>query len=388
MEYLHGCKNLKLDLKNKKSIAILIIILIASILAVLKITDIIQANKYGYFKRLPDMNVARAGHKTFLLSDGRVLIIGGDKNNTAEIYNPNDNTCTMCKDLSKILHKKSHIILITDEELFIQGSVSKITQSLLYNLKTSEIKELPRMRFNRLYNYIIPLPNKKILIIGGYDKDSNNKNKALMTAEIYDPISNKFYETSKANYPHLNKGSELKSIVLQNNNVLLLDGNRSELFDFKKNKFMKIDDNISGKVVYTGIDKFLTVSYKDKKTERKSTVVLNLYKIDNLKIKKIQSFESVKYRKYNLMSSSFVSYNNKILITGGIRGTSGICSWSGSEAFIYNIDQNKLIKINNMKISRLLHNCINTKDRKIIISGGIGNGSPFETRLVEVFVYN
>src|SRR5215471_11024320 len=46
------------------------------------------AQSPGTFTATGDMTTARVGHTATLLLDGRVLIVGGDKTGTAELYDP------------------------------------------------------------------------------------------------------------------------------------------------------------------------------------------------------------------------------------------------------------------------------------------------------------
>ncbi len=48
----------------------------------------------GTFMATGDMTTARASHSATLLFDGRVLIVGGDKEGTAELYDPTTGTFT------------------------------------------------------------------------------------------------------------------------------------------------------------------------------------------------------------------------------------------------------------------------------------------------------
>ena len=46
------------------------------------------AQSPGTFTATGDMTTARKNHTATLLRDGRVLIVGGDKRGTAELYDP------------------------------------------------------------------------------------------------------------------------------------------------------------------------------------------------------------------------------------------------------------------------------------------------------------
>jgi hypothetical protein len=46
----------------------------------------------GMFTATGDMTTARVGHTATLLLDGRVLIVGGDKTGSAELYDPTSQT--------------------------------------------------------------------------------------------------------------------------------------------------------------------------------------------------------------------------------------------------------------------------------------------------------
>jgi Kelch motif len=49
----------------------------------------------------------RTGHSSTLLPDGRVILIGGDKDNTSEIYNPVTNTSEKGPELPVPFHHHS-----------------------------------------------------------------------------------------------------------------------------------------------------------------------------------------------------------------------------------------------------------------------------------------
>src|SRR5262245_20144763 len=52
------------------------------------------AQSPGTFTATGNMTTARMGHTAILLLDGRVLIVGGDKTGTAELYDPATGTFT------------------------------------------------------------------------------------------------------------------------------------------------------------------------------------------------------------------------------------------------------------------------------------------------------
>jgi hypothetical protein len=57
-------------------------------------TSAVAAQSTGTFTATGDMTTARVGHTATLLLDGRVLIVGGDKTGTAELYDPATGTFT------------------------------------------------------------------------------------------------------------------------------------------------------------------------------------------------------------------------------------------------------------------------------------------------------
>ena len=68
---------------NKKSLIaglILIIVIIAMFIGYY------QKNRFGKFVQISDMNIARSGHKMFLLSDGKVLVYGGNAEYSPDKY--------------------------------------------------------------------------------------------------------------------------------------------------------------------------------------------------------------------------------------------------------------------------------------------------------------
>lgn len=250
------------------------------------------------FTKASDLNVGRYGHSAILLNDGRVLIVGGyvkaytkqgkyignDATKIAEIYNPvsgkfttvemaypfDDNNLTLLQDGRVLVSWRGkevqifnpetnefkmtsscltsgcpdNTIALSNGKVLLASGNFPDSQPQLFNPKTESFEFTGKMSFNRTSSTATLLKNGEVIIIGG----RNNYNE-IAQAEIYNPATGKFRLAGKLNqrrYRH-------SAILLSDGRVLVVGGyfghsntlrdlKSAEIYDYQKDKFIRIDD--------------------------------------------------------------------------------------------------------------------------------------------------
>lgn len=139
----------------------------------------------GTFVATGSMNTARSNHSATLLSDGRVLIAGGDtaaSASTVEIYDPGTGVFTSTLSAPGTFGTPS--VLLPDGRVFILGSL----QSEFYDPRTTEWRSATG---SPIYtDRISLLPDGRVLVAGGADDPG-----ASTSAAIFDPPAESFART-------------------------------------------------------------------------------------------------------------------------------------------------------------------------------------------------
>lgn len=375
----------------KKRIAYTILLLTLMLMSYQLASNYLTEKKYGHFEQIADMKVPRAGHKSFLMSDGNVLIVGGDKNNTIEVFNPKNNTFTLKKGLGKKFDINiCNVVLLKNDKLLVTGGASKnnaYNSAYIYDSTLDRMSKISSMNRGRDSHSSVLLNDGRVVVFGGYTgkigEDWYNK-----TAEIYDPRKNRF--TLLKDSPHFIYIGNTKTALLKDGNVLIstssTENNKTEIFNLKTNKFEVI--GYVNYLIKLDSDCFFVID-----ENASSNLQMIIFKLD--KNYKSQTIKSVDLKQNRVASSCVISLtNNTVLFTGGIRGVEGLILWDTADSFIYDLNINKLIKIKNMYISRFQHNCIKINDHEVLITGGYTQKTPFEgghardlTNKAEIFSY-
>ena len=132
----------------------------------------------------------------------------------------------MKKFLNKInkIHVLAFIVLIL---ICVIASVVFNANKPKYNV----FVRTPNLNIARVRHTATLLNDGRVLIVGGDPEIDKN---ALRTAEVYDPVQNKFILLpNRTNIDH----SGSKAFLLKNGQVVILDYNGIELFDPKTNTF-------------------------------------------------------------------------------------------------------------------------------------------------------
>jgi len=137
----------------------------------------------GSFSAGPSMTFARSGHTATALSNGRILIAGGDASGSAEIVDPATFTVTALAATLGTARWFAGTALLQDGTVLIAGGVDASGNTLpsveIFTPGTSSFVALEStLQVPRETPLLRVLPDGKVLIIGGSD-DS--------TIELFDP---------------------------------------------------------------------------------------------------------------------------------------------------------------------------------------------------------
>ena len=181
----------------------------------------------GTFTTTGSLNTARIFNTATLLSNGQVLIAGGSDSNwnqigTAELYNPASGTFTFTGALNTPRSSHTATVLTSGQVLIVGGCdsngdyiTSDAASSELYNPTTGTFVSSGNLNTARDTHTATLLNNGQVLIVGGFDSNSN----VLSSAELYDPVAGTFTLTGSLNF-----GRAVHTATLLNNGLVLIAG--------------------------------------------------------------------------------------------------------------------------------------------------------------------
>src|SRR6266481_3151950 len=177
----------------------------------------------GIFTNTGSLNTARKFHTATLLDNGTVLVTGGidDRFNTsssAELYNPVTGTFTATSNLGKPRFPHTATVLNNGMALIVGGSspgVAALASAELYDPVHGTFTATGNPNVARASHTATLLDNGMVLIAGGFD----NNAKDLTSAELYDPSTGTF-----ATRGSLNTGRNTHTAALLNNGQVLIAG--------------------------------------------------------------------------------------------------------------------------------------------------------------------
>jgi hypothetical protein len=165
----------------------------------------------GTFTPTGSLNTARLYHTATLLNNGMVLIAGGSDNNgnilaSAELYNPATGPFTPTGSLNSAreLHTATMVngtmvngTTTSGMVLFAggHGPSGALAGAELYNPTTGTFTATGSLNTARLYHTATVLSNGTVLIAGGYDNNANPS----ASAELYNPATGTFTNTLSLN---------------------------------------------------------------------------------------------------------------------------------------------------------------------------------------------
>jgi hypothetical protein len=161
----------------------------------------------GKFQRAGEMNVARVGHAAVLLRSGQVLVaggwIGGGATDSAELYDPATGKFHVIVKLTVTRGNPSATLLDNGDVLITGGgdhlSPSGVASAELFHASTLKFEALAPMHYARVEHTATLLKDGRVLIAGGRGDRVN------ASAELYDPRTKMFAQTGNlrvARYKH------------------------------------------------------------------------------------------------------------------------------------------------------------------------------------------
>ncbi len=194
-------------------------------------------------RAIRSLRVQRRNHSATMLASGKLLVAGGDKEGTAEIYDPKTHASRI---VAKLLHpREGHTanLLLPSGKVLLVGGNKEVAEAELFNPATETFERVPLAHALPIVqgHQATTLPSGKVLITGGSRIPLTNTS-AQGLAEIYDPGANAF-----TTVPSMIRGRvDHAATLLESGNVLIVGGAQTgtqagahaELFDTRQNTFV------------------------------------------------------------------------------------------------------------------------------------------------------
>jgi hypothetical protein len=208
----------------------------------------------GVFQATGDMTTERESHTATLLGDGRVLVTGGarlqgttwETLQTAEIYDPGSATFSPTGDMVKPRSFHTATLLSNGKVLVTGGNVGGVTAEL-YDPVTGSFALTGSMSVARSSHTTTLLPNGKVLVVGG------------PTAELYDPVTGLFALTG----PMLVPRRFHTATLLGHDEVMIAGGAAgtgspdtavTEIYDIATGSFVRTGSMETGRLWHTATE--------------------------------------------------------------------------------------------------------------------------------------
>jgi len=169
----------------------------------------------GTWNATGGLNTARRNHTATLLSDGRVLVLGGRDNftdiNSAEVYDPSTGTWSATTDIPFTVRNHTATLLSDGRVLLVIDDRAEV-----YDPSTGSWSTTGTLNTARWNHTATLLPDGRVLVVGGRGPHSG----PLSSAELYDPATGTWSTTADMPRPFENHTATL----LPDGQVLVVGG--------------------------------------------------------------------------------------------------------------------------------------------------------------------
>ena len=193
-----------------------------------------------------DMVVERFSHSMIVLKDGRVLSAGGrDLKNTgtnkADLWDPQTEMWTAASDMIEA-HESFPMVLLNDGRVIVAGGSARdynpTAIAEIYDPGTDAWTQIGGMSLVRIWHTGTLLSDGRVLFAGGGDPDGPY----IKGAEIYDPAQNAWFSAGEMNIGR----SQHSATLLKDGRVLVVGGRgkrqTSEIYDPSSNSWGELAD--------------------------------------------------------------------------------------------------------------------------------------------------
>lgn len=347
-------------------------------------TSAVAAQSPGTFIATGDMTTVRMGHTATLLLDGRVLIVGGDKTGTAELYDPATGTFTPTGNGttghgSYAFWTTPSAALLPDGRVLIAGG----NKSEVYDPATGSFTVTGNMVTNQWGFTATLLTTGRVLITGGTNGEGIYESDAA-PPELYDPLTGTF--SLAGPYAEMRSWAGTSGLtytavaLLADGKVLTLSEPAAEIYDPITNTFsivgsmVAVDEgNVWGKP--TGISDRTATLMTDGKV---------LVAGGNPSYGNTGDFPLSRAELYDASTATFTATSSMhgarqghaatllpdgaVLITGG-RWNNFYDATPSTE--LYNPSSGSFSYGLNMTVSRGYHRATRLRDGRVLITGGL-----------------
>jgi hypothetical protein len=171
------------------------------------------------FSACGSMDAPRSGHTATELADGRVLIVGGDvlfvNSTQALLFDPK--TCSFTRTGDTNFRRSGHTatLLLQNGKILVAGGAGT-SSAELYDPSTGTFQLIPSGT-DRSNHTASLMADGRVLLVGGVDSSGS----ATGTADIYDPASNSFTRIAAA---LMADRAQHTATILQNGSILVVGG--------------------------------------------------------------------------------------------------------------------------------------------------------------------
>jgi len=337
----------------------------------------------GRFRLVGDTKAAGGGFTATLLQDGRVLIAGGQSENSAglnlnsagliltgELYDPELRKFVPTGSL-KVGRTYHTATLLDNGRVLIAGGTGTISPSELYDPKTRTFQETGRLALKRSEHCAALLNNGTVLISGGLDPDTPDHMR--ISAELYDPRSGRFRQTGRI----VSGSADGTALLLKGGELLIIGGRENwdaaipEIYDPNIGVFRRAGRRLegnyacsatllaNGKVLLTGCVHYPTLATPE--TLLYDPLIHRVTDADNMTVPRCGN-------------SATLLRDGKVLIAGGWATPHGTPKYYAS-AELYDPARGTFTPTGSMHVARKYPRAVLLHDGTVLILGGESSAS-------------